>query len=51
LVKLYARVPGESGVTVVLTDIKPEGHHNCLRLVLPATVVTAVCELLNEGVH
>ena len=29
-------------------SICPEGHHNCLRLITPDSVVRAACELLNE---
>lgn len=29
-------------------SVCPEGHYNCLRLVTPATIVQAVCELLAE---
>ncbi len=29
-------------------SICPEGHHNCLRQVSPAAIVTATCELLDE---
>lgn len=32
-------------------SICPEGHHNCLRLVSPYTVVNAARELLNERIH
>lgn len=31
-------------------SICPEGHHDCLRLVSPYTVVNAACELLNERI-